>query len=398
MRMWKDNRAHACHILLLSLISYWILFDFSFFLILTSAPGGAYSKAPHSSSIGMRQVGSQARSRYVQLTSSNASDEMSNFMFYDNILLQSFTIYYTLLLYYCTVYTVIYYELIQLIWKDRDTERERERQREIIYVDTNCTEGGRSWNGSCSSENALQIKIEQTKQSTGDFNRWSIAKCNQTLDSCNQGLTWTHSKTDSWHDSLACPRHRHEAANFVPIAQVEAITNVTRSPYSQMMPDAYRKSAEDSKGLSKVASCSVMFLQVNSDIFRHALTLCVLFDPSIWPVPFVEIWTNTKNLEECCIEMRQKFKAVTMERYRWRTDILLYYVIIYSFEGVRKAPKVAFRLLRSQSSFWCSQTELYLVVVLRVCVCVLNLKSGCLQMFVMFVRCTSMKYWRTMPS
>eukprot|EP00435_Cladocopium_sp_Y103_P034665 s565_g9.t1 len=65
--------------------------------------------------------------------------------------------------------------------------------------------------------------------------RWCVLKGTSLFVYRDEGLTLTL--------ILACPPH--EAAHFVPIAQVEAMTNFT---YSQMMPDAYRTSeAEDSK-------------------------------------------------------------------------------------------------------------------------------------------------------
>lgn len=75
-----------------------------------------YSKAPHSSSIGMRQVGSQARLGVGRFNlKSNKSDEMS-----------INTQCYTLLLYNTVYNTIIYYILCKEI--ERDTKRYKEMQ------------------------------------------------------------------------------------------------------------------------------------------------------------------------------------------------------------------------------------------------------------------------------
>ena len=98
-----------------------------------------------------------------------------------------------------------------------------------------------------------------------------------------------------------------------------------------------------------------------------------------------------------CIDMWYVLNCIDIfDMYRW------------SFEGASEAPKV-FRLLRSQSSFWCSQTEwnpVYHLDYIRwsfgacwnwkvdVCKC-----SSCLcHFFSNSIQSKSVKYSRTMPS
>lgn len=69
-----------------------------------------------------------------------------------------------------------------------------------------------------------------------------------------------------------------------------------------------------------------MLLQLNSDIFRRFVFYLILQMTGA-PCGDLNKYEEYRRML-CCIEMRQKFKAVTMGRYRWRTDMYRYVICI----------------------------------------------------------------------